>query len=380
MKHNLLLIFWLFMVVQFSLGAGRLAADPKLAKAWGLRQTEAEQAWKINSGSEKVVVAVIDTGADINHPDLKENLWVNPGEIPGNGIDDDANGYIDDIYGWNFAANNNQVVDENGHGTHIAGIVGARGGNNIGTSGVAPRVRLMILKYFDREMSEAQNVANTVRAIQYATRMKAQIINYSGGGFSRFTAEEAAIREAGRQGILVVAAAGNERMNSDIFGFYPADYGLPNIVSVTAVDRDKKFVPTSNYGRKTVHIAAPGKEIYSTLPGGRYGLMTGTSQATAFVTGVAALLISRSPSFRDPEALIQYLVQTGDHDIALNGRTKYQTRLNAYRALAMRGEGVNVLDQKVSAPKIAAQDILQFAQSLQKLDNQKIDRAPATFK
>ena len=268
--------------------------DPAISSAWGLKMTEANKAWRISQGSKDVLVCIVDTGADVRHPDLKNNLWRNPGETgldkfghdkATNGIDDDGDGKIDDVYGWNFVADNNDVSDQHGHGTHIAGIVGAEGGNGIGISGVSPKVSLMILKYYDAKGSDVSNLVNTVKAIDFAVNHNCNIINYSGGGVAPSMEEKAAIERANRKGILFVAAAGNERSNSDDHKYYPADYGLPNILSVTAINRFKKVLPSSNFGEKTVQIAAPGNDIISTLPGGQYGYMTGTSQATAFATG-----------------------------------------------------------------------------------------------
>jgi subtilisin family serine protease len=247
-----------------------------------------------------------------------------------NGLDDDRNGFVDDVHGWNFVADSNDLNDKHGHGTHIAGIV----------KGVAPKVSVMVLKYFDPSSTGQQALANTVKAIRYAIKMKANIINYSGGGIQPSAVEEAAIKEAAVQGILVVAAAGNEHSNSDQRHYYPADYQLPNILSVTAIDSSRRVLPTSNYGERTVHLAAPGADILSALPGGAYGLMTGTSQATAFATGVAALLIDHNLEMRSPERIIAHLMRTGTPEPRLNGKTMARSVLNSYRALAMQERGV----------------------------------------
>ncbi len=322
-----------------------LLNDPAISSGWGLKMTEAQRAWRISQGSRDIVVAVIDTGVDTKHPDLIKNLWVNKGETgldkfgrdkATNGVDDDGNGFIDDVHGWNFVQNNNKLDDEHGHGTHIAGIIGAEGGNGIGISGVAPKVSLMILKYYDSKGSEVNNLLNTVKAIDYAVKMKANIINYSGGGTAPSREEKAAIERAMREGILFVAAAGNERSNSDIKKYYPADYGLPNILSVTAIDRFQNVLPSSNFGEQTVDIAAPGNDIISTLPNGQYGYMTGTSQATAFASGVAALVMANNSSLRKADHIIKYLTQTGDSDDKLTGKTRYRKRLNSYKALAIQ--------------------------------------------
>jgi subtilisin family serine protease len=330
-----------------------LLNDPAMSQKWDLSQTQAKEAWIKHRavGSRSVKVCVIDTGIDINHPDLKNNLWRNPGEIgrdengkdrAKNGIDDDNNGFIDDVHGFNFVGNNNDLTDRHGHGTHIAGAIGAEGGNNIGISGMAPQVSIITAKYYDPQSTANNNLINTVRAIRYCVAVGSDIINYSGGGLEPSEKEREAIALARDKGILFVAAAGNEQSNSDIRKYYPADYDLDNIISVTALDREKNVLPSSNYGITTVDIAAPGKNIYSTLPGGNYGLMTGTSQATAIVTGVAALIRAQFADF-DASRIIRHITETGDLEpTKLNGKTKNQKRLNAYRALAILDQGTSV--------------------------------------
>lgn len=325
--------------------------DPAMQKKWGLKHTQAKDAWKITRGDKDIVVAVIDTGIDVNHPDIKKNLWTNRGEQgvdkngnnkATNGIDDDNNGFVDDVYGWNFVANNNDLSDNHGHGTHIAGIVGAEGGNNIGISGVAPQVSLMILKYYDPTSQGNDNLKNTIKAIEYAVKMNAHIINYSGGGLEPSAQELAAIKKARDKGILFVAAAGNESSNSDDQKYYPADYELDNIISVTAIDKNSNVLSSSNYGVNTVDVAAPGNDIYSTLPGGQYGVMTGTSQATAFVTGVGALLMGHNKEFRKADRVIKYLLKTGDYNEGLTSKTRHKRLLNVYRALTILDQGTSL--------------------------------------
>jgi thermitase len=322
-----------------------LLNDPAISSGWGLKMTDSQRAWRISQGSRDITVCVIDTGADIRHPDLTNNLWVNKGEVgtdklgrdkATNKVDDDNNGFTDDLHGWNFVSNSNDLRDDHGHGTHIAGIIGAEGGNGIGISGVAPKVSLMILKYYDAKGSDVNNLVNTVKAIDYAVKMNCNIINYSGGGIAPSNEEKSAIERAMKKGILFVAAAGNERSNSDVRKYYPADYGLPNILSVTAIDRFQNVLPSSNYGEQTVDIAAPGNDIISTLPNGQYGFMTGTSQATAFATGVAALVMANNPDLRKAESVKKYLTQTGDDDMKLAGKTRWRKRLNSYKALAIQ--------------------------------------------
>jgi subtilisin family serine protease len=323
--------------------------DPAIAQAWGINKVGAQQAWKLTRGSKDIIVAVIDTGCDIKHEDLKANIWINAGESgldsrghekSNNGIDDDGNGFVDDIHGWNFVSNNQDLTDNHGHGTHIAGIIGAEAGNGKGIAGIAPDVSIMCLKYFDPKVASTDNLKNTVNAIHYATRMHASIINYSGGGTEFSKEERDAIDEARKAGILFVAAAGNERSNSDVHHYYPADYGLPNIISVTAIDPNLQVLASSNYGTATVDIAAPGQNILSLLPNNSYGTMTGTSQATAFVTG-AAVLVMAHRGIHDPELVKRYIIATGDAESQLVSKTASYRKLNLYTAVVKQDQGVS---------------------------------------
>lgn len=353
-----------------------LLNDPDISKNWGLQVSEALKGRGITEGSRNVVVAVVDTGIDANHRDLKNNLWVNPGESgldkngqnkANNGLDDDKNGYIDDVHGWNFVNNSNRIDDNHGHGTHIAGIIGAEGGNNFGITGIASKVSLMVLKYYDPK-SPGNNLENTIKAFNYATQMKAQIINYSGGGTDYSQKEYESIRKARSQGILFVAAAGNERSNSDQQKYYPANYDLDNIISVTAINPQLQVLPSSNYGVQTVHVAAPGEEIYSTLPGNTFGTLTGTSQATAFATGLAVLIKANSPEF-GYLAIKEHILKTGDEYPWLRSKTGTSKKLNIYKALTG-------LDQGVSASGIIASNSAGFKDGSFSSDPQALQNDP----
>jgi len=324
--------------------------DPNIPQAWGLEKTLANKAWSVSQGDKNILVAVIDTGADINHEDLANNIWTNPGETgldkngkdkATNGIDDDGNGFVDDVHGWNFVSNNNNLTDNHGHGTHVSGIIGAEAGNKKGIAGISPKVSLMQLKYFDPKVPNTDNLKNTIAAIKYAIKMKANIINYSGGGTEYSKEEFEAVQEAQKNGILFVAAAGNERSNSDHNKYYPADYGLSNIISVTAIDPSTEVLPSSNYGVQTVDIAAPGQGILSTLPNNNYGTMTGTSQATAFVTGAAVLFMAHR-KVTEPEKVKEYILSTGDSQSSLLAKTKTSKKLNLFRVLTSLDTGVSV--------------------------------------
>jgi thermitase len=318
--------------------------DPAIKQAWGLKKSDAARAWSISRGSKKVIVAVIDTGIDVGHEDLKNNLWTNAGETgldkngkdkATNGIDDDGNGLIDDVHGWNYVSNNNNLTDNHGHGTHIAGIIGAEAGNKKGITGIAPDVSIMVLKYYDPKVPNTDNLKNTIAGIQYAVKMGANIINYSGGGTDFSQEEHDAVMSAEQNGILFVAAAGNERSNSDEHHYYPADYKLKNIISVTAIDPTTEVLSSSNYGTDTVDIAAPGQNILSCLPNSTYGLMTGTSQATAFVTGAAVLVMAHKELYGEPSEIKKYILATGDSSASLIAKTKTSRQLNLYKALTI---------------------------------------------
>lgn len=279
----------------------------------------------------KVLVAVIDTGVDTQHKDLKKSIWINAGEsgkdIRGkdkstNGIDDDGNGFIDDIHGWNFVDNNNKVMDFEGHGTHVAGVINKQ----FRQKNHSVDLNIMVLKYYNPKASNQVNVENTVKALNYAIQMKAVIINYSAGGAVAEATELQAIKKARQAGIIMVVAAGNEQEDTDQHSYYPASYGLDNMISVAALESDGSLTGFSNYGSHTVDLAAPGKLIYSTLPKNRYGMLSGTSQATAFVSGqLAALIGDRKPaSYR---AAIENLFKKAVYSPRLKGRTKFEVAL-----------------------------------------------------
>jgi thermitase len=304
-------------------------------KNWGLTNStakshiQAADAWKIEEGSRDIVVAVIDTGIDPTHKNLERNIWKDPKRKDRN------------VYGWNFVTNEPNPKDEHGHGTHVAGIIGAMADAQTGVSGVAHRVSIMPVKYYSDANPGSVNLKNTVKAIEYAVQNGARIINYSGGGPEFSEDEYLAIKKAEAAGVLFVAAAGNERQDTDLVEnyYYPSAYRLSNIISVAATDINNNLLRSSNWGKSKVDIAAPGENIYSTLPGGKYGYMSGTSQATAFVTGVAALLLSQNPSLK-PTELKELILKSADRIPQLTGKLATGGRINAYSALlALRARG-----------------------------------------
>ncbi len=255
----------------------RVPNDPKFAKLWGMTQIKAPEAWEKSVGSADVVLALIDTGVAYNHEDLAANMWRNAGETAGNGIDDDGNGFIDDVYGYDFATDNagnndSDPMDIDNHGTHIAGVMAAVGNNGTGVCGVSWNVRVMALKGF-RPDSYIYD-SDCIEAIEYAVMMKRDYginvvaINASFGGGGEDQLQKDAIAEAGDQGIAFVCAAGNEGVDSDTVPSYPAGYDLSNIVAVTASGKDDTLASFSNYGANSVDIAAPGVDILSTVPSG----------------------------------------------------------------------------------------------------------------
>ncbi|MBI5679539.1 MAG: S8 family serine peptidase [Methanobacterium sp.] len=294
---------------------------------WGLPKINAPAAWDITTGSSNVIIAVVDTGINLLHPDLSGNLWVNTGEIPGNGIDDDHNGYIDDVYGWNFLANTNDVSDDNSHGTHVAGIIAAVSNNAQGVTGVIWNAKIMPLKFLDS--TGHGYVEDAVSAISYATRMGAHIINCSWGG----TGYSQALKDIiDASSALVVCAAGNNYgMDVDVSPMYPASYTSSNIIAVAATEQADNLASFSNYGLNSVDVAAPGLSIYSTIPGS-YGYKSGTSMATPYVSGLAGLIKSLNPGLNSLQ--IKYTIMGNvDYIASLSGKTFTGGRINAVKAL-----------------------------------------------
>ncbi len=289
----------------------------------------AEKAWAITKGSKKVVIAVIDTGIDYNHPDLKDNMWVNTSEVAGNGKDDDSNGYIDDVYGWNAQADNGNPMDGNAHGTHCAGTIGARH-NSIGVAGVMNDVSLMAVKFLSD--SGSGSLADAVEAIDYATKMNVDIMSNSwgGGGFSQ-TLEDA-IKAARNKGILFVAAAGNDGTNNDSSPQYPSNYQVDNVISVAAHTNGDSMATFTCYGKRTVHVAAPGHNILSTTPNNGYKVFSGTSMATPHVSGVLGLLLSQTGR-QDVKAIRERLMLTTVPGAAYRRTTISGGRVDAYNFL-----------------------------------------------
>ena len=329
--------------------------DPIFGWLWGLHNTgqtapdgvagtadadiDAPEAWDIQTGSSSVVVGVIDTGVQYTHPDLAPNMWVNPGETPGNGIDDDGNGYIDDVHGINCITGSGNPMDDHGHGTHVAGTIGAVGDNGAGLTGVNWNVEIMALKFLNS--SGSGSVADAIECLNYAVMMKnlygvnVRVTNNSwtcGGApcFSQSLSNAITAARAADQ--LFVAAAGNDNNDNDSNPYYPASYTQDNVIAVAASTKSDGRASFSNYGASSVDLAAPGVSIVSTYPTSGYAYTSGTSMASPHVAGVAALLMAEYPA----ESALQVrdrILDNVDTKSAWSGLVATGGRLNAYNAI-----------------------------------------------
>lgn len=290
-------------------------------------------AWAKTKGTKKVVVAVLDTGVDYTHNDLVTNMWIRPDNVPA--YKDDELGTINDKHGFNANDNLSDPMDENGHGTHCAGVIGAEGDNNEGIAGINWKVEIMPLKFLGK--GGFGSTKDAIEAINYAVDRKrngvnVRVISASWGSTQNSKALEDAIRAAGEEGILFIAAAGNDGSSNDKRPHYPSNYKLPNVISVAALDRNDQLASFSNFGAKTVHIAAPGKDILSTWLKDAYREASGTSMATPQVSGVAALILSTDPRM-GVDKLRDRLLKSVDKLDSLNGKVETGGRLNAAKAL-----------------------------------------------
>lgn len=319
--------------------------DPHFADQWALNNLgtdggkeradiDALEAWQTTQGSEEVVVAVLDSGVDYTHVDLKANMWFRPENIPP--YVDEHLGTFNDLNGYNGTDNIADPMDDNGHGTHCAGIIGAEGNNGEGVTGINWTVKIMPLKFLGRGGFGSTNDA--IEAINYAIDRKkkgvnVRVISASWGSTARSKALEDTIRAAGEAGILFVAAAGNNGTDNDRWPHYPSNYDLPNVISVAALDRTDKLASFSNFGLKRVHVAAPGKEILSTWLKDNYREASGTSMATPYVSGVAALIIANEPGI-SMEKLRERLLGSVDKLDSLEGKVETGGRICAANALS----------------------------------------------
>lgn len=341
--------------------------DSRLNEQWGLINTgqvigntigtpgadiHAQQAWDLSVGSRNVIVAVIDTGLDVTHPDLARNVWVNPGEIAGNGIDDDGNGFVDDVNGFNFGDLNNNLTDDEGHGTEVASVIGADGNNGQGITGVNWAVSLMGLKVTSQIFAGGLSTTAIIAAHDYATMMRQRGVNVvaSNGSYGEFNqafyadfpggiaGERTAIERWQASGGIFVAAAGNSSFDNDNpnFTFFPSSYDIPGMISVAASDNNDGLANFSNFGAQTVDLAAPGVDILMASPGGGYTYNSGTSMAAPMVTGAVALLKSIQPNASAVQ-LRAAIIDSVDILPAFQGRVVSGGRLNVFRAMQIIG-------------------------------------------
>lgn len=327
-------------ILQFTEQAEPQVPNDLHEKLWGFKnngQTGGKKgadasildAWKVTVGDKSEqgpLIAILDSGADMDHPDLVGNFWVNPGEIPGDGIDNDGNGVIDDVHGYDAGDDDGSPDDQVGHGTHVAGTIGAVGNNGEGVTGVNQNARLMPIRIDSGGRITTDGV---VRGLMYATKMGADITNNSWGGSRLNQAIEDAFKAAPA---LHIAAAGNDGVNTDRTPFYPMAFDIPNMVAVGATDHNDRKAGFSNFGAKNVDVTAPGADIYSTKNGGGYRLMSGTSMASPFVAGVAGLIKSAYPE-ATPTEIRERLIYGSDPITELSGMSVSNGRVNAAKAL-----------------------------------------------
>jgi subtilisin family serine protease len=324
--------------------------DPYFNTQWGLKNTgsnepsaessgvagsdiSALRAWTLNKGSKQIKVAVIDTGVDYNHPDLRDQMWVNERELNGTkGVDDDGNGYVDDIYGHDFSNDDGDPMDGHGHGTHCAGVIGAIHNNQTGIAGVMPNVTLVAIKFLSDSGSGGTDQA--IAAIEYAIKAEVDVMSNSWGGGKYSQALEETIKRASDAGIIFVAAAGNSSENTDSDPHYPSNYEIPNVVSVGALTAQNNIAKFSNFGPETVDIAAPGKKINSTVTNNKYKVFSGTSMAAPHVAGALGLLVAHNGKM-DHEDMMDRLIATAEPVPTLRGKVKSLSgSLNAYNLLS----------------------------------------------
>lgn len=348
--------------------------DTEFPKQWALNNTglndgvahadiNAIEGWNIIKGSEEFVLGIIDTGVLYTHPDLAENMWSNPGEIPANQIDDDNNGYIDDVHGINAITKKGDPLDDQGHGTHVAGIIGARANNAMGISGVNQRASIAACKFLDSRgggsASDAITCLNYFAALRDRAEKPVKIIvtnnSWGGGPFSQALFD--AIKVHQQKGILFVAAAANDSRNNDVADVYPANYGLSNIISVAATDNKDGLAYFSNFGSSSVHVAAPGHKILSTFLDNKYKELSGTSMAAPHVTGLVGLVQAQNPTM-DVSGVRNLVIAGGKKITSVDGKT-----ISGRRIQLSGTDGVGALtcqNQEVSkrlAPKNRAMTV-----------------------
>lgn len=303
--------------------------------------------WNQTIGAYNVIVAVSDTGMDQNHPDLKNQLWTNPNEIPDNGIDDDQNGFVDDVHGWNFSKKNNNPFDDekHGHGTHVSGIIGAEGNNKVGITGVNWKVSILPVKYLDG--NGRGSTQKGVETILYAANMGARVVNASWGGASKSQALTDAIEYALNKGTLVVAAAGNSSTDTDKMAHYPSGSPSLGVIAVASSASDGSLSNFSNWGETTVDIAAPGSGILSTVPNANWKQLSGTSMASPMVAGVAGLILSVKPELSVLD-LRNAILNAVEERSGYRGKVATSGDLSATKAIQQLSEGFQIWPSRLT--------------------------------
>jgi thermitase len=350
-----------YVVENIKIHAFDMPNDPDTSKQWSIAKVRAADAWTSGTGSRDIVVAITDTGVDYTHSDIAANVWTNKGEIPGNNIDDDNNGFVDDIHGYDFRDNDSDPMDVTGdknpgHGTHCAGIIGAVGDNGVGISGMSQRVSLMASRFIGADGSG--DLAGAVKSIDYAISSGANIISASWG--APVSADGAkpiteAIGRANDKGVIFVAAASNDGKNNDGFEVYPANTPLPNVITVAASGSSDAKPSWSNFGIAKVSLAAPGEGIYSTLPSNKYGNLSGTSMAAPLVAGLVAVMLSHDKNLTAPQ--VKALLQASGEKVSIE--TACECRIDAGAVVSrIDATTLTVVPQ---AATIAPNSTLQFS-------------------
>lgn len=354
--------------------------DPYFSQQWALENIgqnaglidadiNAKSMWSIATGSDNVVIGVIDSGVNYTHNDLIPNLWRNTLDLPGTGIDEDLNGYVDDVYGINALTGSGNPLDDNGHGSHVSGTIGAKGNNGIGVTGVAQTIRVAGCKFLNA--SGSGPTSDAIECLQYFGKLKTRLINpvnviatnNSWSGSSKSQALSDAIWAHHNLGILFIAAAGNDSVNNDVVTSYPANYLLPNVITVAATDNRDRLASFSNYGKKTVHVGAPGVRILSTVLGQNYSYYSGTSMATPHVTGLVGIIKSAFPTM-DHLSIKNLVIASGTPIASLTNTTISGRRI--------RGADVNGRGALTCSNQIVSSRLLPYANTFQIVVGQSI--------